>query len=213
MKGITFGTKHSYTDLSLVLNSKQIETPKPKTEKVNVPGADGELDFTEYFGGVKYENRTLKFVFTYVGATSNFPAKFSEIENEIHGKKLNIVLDDDSNFHYVGRVTVDDWKDGKRYAVVTISADCEPYKYKNTETVVTKSITTSGTVSLTNLKKPVVPKISTNAAITVSWLGGSASLAAGNDQLIPELILGEGITTLTITGTANVTFKYTEGGL
>ena len=213
MIGVTFGSKHSYIDLSIILSSKEIETPTPKIKKVDVPGADGELDFTEYFGIIKYKNRKLNFVFTHMGSASDFPAKLSEIENALHGNKMNIVLDDDPNFHYVGRVTVDAWEENKGYATVTISVDCEPYKYKNTETTVSQAIASSGTVTLSNLKKPAVPKISTNAPITIAWAGGTASLSSGNNQVVPEFVLAEGKTTVTITGTANVTFKYTEGGL
>lgn len=213
MVGITFGEYHSYDDLNMILNSKTIDAPAPKTESVDIPGSDGVLDLTEFFGGVNYENRTLTFNFSVVDSPSNFMTAFSTIQNAIHGKKMNIVLDDDANFYYVGRVTVDKWKADKTIGSVTVTADCEPYKYKKTETTVTQAITGTGTVSLTNLRKPVAPRISTDAAITIAWTGGSASLSAGNDQLVEEFILKQGTTEVTVTGTANVTFKYREGGL
>lgn len=45
MKGVTFGTYHSYDDFSLILNSKDIAAPKTKTMKIDVEGAEGELAF------------------------------------------------------------------------------------------------------------------------------------------------------------------------
>lgn len=39
MDGVTFGTKHSYRDFGLILSSKDISLPKPKTKTVEVPGA------------------------------------------------------------------------------------------------------------------------------------------------------------------------------
>lgn len=212
MKGITFGSYHSYDDLSLILNSKEISPPLPKTEKVDVPGSDGELDLTEFFGGVKFKNRKFSAEFTYIGAMSTFENEVSTVENALNGVKCNIVLDDDQSFYYIGRATVDKAVQEKSILKFSISADCEPYKLKSTETTVSKAISGSGSVTLTNLKKPVVPVISTTGAITITWNGGSASLSAGNNQIIPELILSAGNTTLTITGTANVTFKYREGG-
>lgn len=213
MKGIMFGDYHSYDDLDLVLNDKELEAPSPKTETIDIPGADGELDFTEFFGEVKYENRKLTFNFTLMDTPSKFLTAFSNIQNAIHGKKLHITLDDDPDFYYVGRCTVDRWKADKNIGTITVEANCEPYKYKQTVTTVTQSISSSGTISLTNLKKSVVPKISTDAAITIAWTGGSASLSAGNNQIIPELVLREGTTEITATGTANVTFTYQEGEL
>lgn len=213
MNGITFGQIHSYDDLSLILNSKEIEAPSPKTESIEIPGADGELDFTEFFGEVKFKNRKLTFEFSYIGTRPTFLTEFSAIQKAIHGKKLHITLDDDPNYYYIGRVTVGAWEAENGYAKITVEANCEPYKYKNAVTTVSKSITDSGTISLANLKKSVVPKVSTTAAVTIAWTGGSASLSAGNDQIIEDLILREGTTEITVTGTATVTFKYQEGEL
>lgn len=60
MKGVTFGTYHSYDDFSLILNSKDIAAPKTKTVKIDVEGAEGELAFLldsvqrpyDYFGTI-----------------------------------------------------------------------------------------------------------------------------------------------------------------
>lgn len=213
MKGVTFGDYHSYDDLSLILNSKEIEAPEPKTETIDIPGGDGELDFTEFSGAIRYKNRKLTFEFSHIGAQSTFMDAFSKVQNAIHGKKMEITLDDDPNFYYIGRCTVDKWKADKNIGKITVEVNCEPYKYKQTVTTVTQDISTSGTVSLTNLKKSVVPKISTTAAVTIAWTGGSASLAVGDDQIVPDLVLREGTTEITVTGTATVKFEYQEGEL
>ena len=59
MKGIKFGNYHSYEAFQLILASKTIGTPSPKTETIDIPGGDGVLDLTEYFGEPKYGNRKL----------------------------------------------------------------------------------------------------------------------------------------------------------
>lgn len=213
MTGITFGTYHSYTDLELILSSKIIGAPSVKTETVEVPGADGVLDFTEFFGEPKYNNRTLTFEFVSIKAWASQLMQDLTIKNALHGKKMKIVLDDNPNYYFYGRVSVGDWTSENNIAKLTITCDCDPWRYKMTETTVTQSITDSGTVTLSNLRQSVVPRISTDGAITIAWTGSSASLAAGDDQLIAALVIGQGNTTLTITGTATVTFKYQEGGL
>ena len=48
MKGVRFGDYHSYNDFSLILTSKTIGTPTPKTETIDIPGGDGVLDLTEF---------------------------------------------------------------------------------------------------------------------------------------------------------------------
>ena len=57
-KGVKFGEIHT-SSYGLVLSKKTIETPSPKLETVDIPGADGKLDMTEYFGDVKY-NRAFR---------------------------------------------------------------------------------------------------------------------------------------------------------
>lgn len=63
MNGISFLGYHSYQAWGLLLQAKEIGAPVVKTNKIDIPGADGELDMTDYFGGAKYENTKHKFEF------------------------------------------------------------------------------------------------------------------------------------------------------
>ena len=212
MNGITFGNYHSYDDLSLILSSKTIGSPSVKTETIDIPGADGVLDFTEFFGEAKYNNRTLKFEFSSVELWSEQLAQDSTIKNALHGKKLKITLDDDPDFYFMGRISVGDWTNDKNIGKLIITCDCEPWKYKQALTTIQKTVSGSESITLSNLRRSVSPMITTDATITIAWTGGSASLNPGTDLVIPELVLKEGNTAITITGTANVTFKYRKGG-
>ena len=213
MNGVIFGDYHSYDDFNLILSSKSIGAPSAKTEMITVPGADGVLDFTEFFGETRYNNRNLTFNFTSIMHYSEQLTQDSAVKNALHGKKVKIILDTDCDFYYIGRVSVGDWTNEKNIGKLTISCDCEPWKYKINPTIINATITDSGTVSLSNLRRSVSPKISTDAPITIAWTGGSASLASGNHWIIPELVLKAGETQVTITGTANVKFEYQEGSL
>lgn len=53
MKGVKFGTFHTYDDFGLVLSEKEIKSPTPKIKQIEVEGSDGVLDMTEAFGGCK----------------------------------------------------------------------------------------------------------------------------------------------------------------
>ena len=63
MRTVKFGDLDSYADLGLIREGATIGSPSIKTETVEVPGADGVLDLTEYFGEVLYNNRDLSFDF------------------------------------------------------------------------------------------------------------------------------------------------------
>ena len=130
MKGVKFGNYHSYDDFNLILTQKTIGTPSPKTEIIDIPCSDGVLDLTEFFGEVKYNNRALSFEFSTTVPQDEFMALFSRVQNALHGQKMQIVLDDDSEWCYTGRITVSEWKAEKRIGKLTIDCDCEPYKSK-----------------------------------------------------------------------------------
>lgn len=213
MKGVKFGGLHSFYEWGLILSEKEIGSPQPKTKIVDVEGADGVLDYTEAFGDVKYQNRQLSFKFHKANIVPDgFLALFSVVQNALHGKKLQVILDDDPAHYYLGRVTINEWKSNKRVGEIVIEVDAEPYKLKVAETVVTQAVTESAEITLTNSRKPVVPEITTTAAMTIVFGGYTAAVQAGTFRL-PELQLQEGQNAVTVTGTGSITFAYREGSL
>lgn len=212
MNQITFGNYKSYDDLYLICTKKTIGSPSVKTATVNIEGGDGVLDYTEYFGGVMFNNRQLYFEFETIVPQAQFPALYSNILSALNGQKVHIVLDEDSDFYYVGRLAISDFTNEKGVGSIQIDCDCEPYKYKLTETVVTKSVSGTTTIILSNLRKRVVPEIATDAEMTIEFNGVSTTASAGIFQ-IPTLELSEGTNTVTVTGTGTITFTYREGCL
>ena len=212
MKGITFGELHSYRDLKLILIEKEIGAPHVKTKLIEIEGADGSIDLTDFFGEPKYGDVTHKFTFSTIVPWNDFLSQYSEVKNALHGKKLTIILDDDPSFYYVGRCYVSSFTNEKNIGTITIECECEPYKYKLSQTVVTRTVSGSATITLTNSRKRAVPEITTTAAMT--FVFGEQSLAKGAGTfVIPELELTEGANTVTVSGTGTVTFRWQEGGL
>lgn len=131
MDTVTFGTKNSYTDFGLILSSKSVSLPKPKTKTVEVPGADGELDLTDVLTDeVKYSNRKLQFTFTVIDHFNGWAARLSQVTNYLHGQKMKIVMDWDNQYYYRGRCEVNSFKSQKRLATIVIDVDAEPWKYE-----------------------------------------------------------------------------------
>lgn len=212
MKGVTFGNYHSYDDFNLFLSQKRIGSPSPKTEYVDIPGGDGVLDLTDFFSETKYNNRQLSFDFSTNVPQSQFMELFSAIQDAIHGKKMNIVIDEDSGWYYTGRITVSEWKADKTIGMITVDCDCEPYKMKIDETVITKSVSGATSITLANSRKTVVPKVTLDSEMTIAFGTYSGTFSAGT-FIIPILQLKEGNNTVTVSGSGTITFKYREGGL
>ena len=206
MKGIRFGGLHSFDDLGLILG---------KTEKIDIPGADGDLDQTEFFGDVKYENATHRFEFT-ADAQSDFLALYSRIKNALHGKKMRIILDDDPLYFYLGRCFVDKHHDEKGIAKIDIECDCGPYKLKKDQTVSAHVLDgTAAAITLTNGRMRAVPEVqiyTESGSVRIEYQGSIWDLGAGVYTL-PELELVEGDNLVTVTGTGTITFVWQEGDL
>jgi phage-related protein len=212
MKGITFGELHSYRDLKLILVEKEIGAPHVKTKLIEIEGADGSIDLTDFFGEPKYGDVTHKFTFNTIVRWNDFLSHYSKVKNALHGKKVRIILDDDPTFFYVGRCHVSSFTNEKNIGTITIDCECEPYKYKLNQTVVTKTVNGTDIIVLTNSRKRAVPSITTSAAMTIAFGDGIWTTGAGT-YTIPELELVEGDNLVSVTGTGEIAFSWQEGSL
>ena len=214
MKGVLFGDKHSYYEWGLILQKKEIEAPEPKINQIELEGRDGVLDLSDFFGEVKYKNRSLSFQFAKKEIVQDgFLALFSVVQNALHGKVMNVILDDDPSYYYRGRVTINEWKSEKNLGQIVIEVDAEPYKYKVQETVaVVELVNESMEVYLPNGRKKVVPTIDITGNINLTFGANYYSLSEGR-YILPAVRLEEGENVITVNGTGTATFTYREGGL
>lgn len=215
MKGIRFGARHSYDDLKLILTRKELGAPAVKSKTLDIEGADGILDLTDFFGEPKYENVTHRFEFSTIVPQSEFISLFSTVKNAIHGKKMRVVLDDDPLFFWVGRCHVSSFTSEKGVGTISVEVDCEPYKYKKDHTVIAQAVNGTTTINLTNGRKRAVPEVQVyteTGSITIAYKGNSWALGKGNYTL-PELELTEGENAVTVTGTGTIAFVWQEGDL
>ena len=130
MNGVIFNDKHTYRDWGLLLRSRpQITPPAPKLKMISVPGSDRIIDLTQALTGeVHYEPRTISFEFVTGAPRETLANLHSDILTYMHGKTVKIIMDDDPNWYYTGRVTVGDLEADKRTATLTMTATVEPYK-------------------------------------------------------------------------------------
>ncbi len=234
MIGVQIGEKHTYKDWNLILTSTDIDFPDPKTETVDIPGADGELDFSEVLtGDISYKNRTISFEFEMIDRFANWKNKISEISNYLHGKKFKIILDEDSSFYYFGRVTVNNFKSNKSTGTITIEADVEPYKCDiyasnedwlwdtfNFETGIineTKELQVNGEleVAIYGRRKKVVPKINCNSLenqMQVVFKGETYNLSNGTQKIL-NIEICEEKNVLKFIGIGTISIEYRGGSL
>lgn len=233
MRGVQFGEKHSYVNWNLMLTSKKIGLPEPKKETIDIPGSDGELDFTESLtGDVKYSNRTLEFTFFADVSYKMWYVLLSEITNYLHGQRLKIILDDDRNFYYIGRAEVDQFNTDRIIGQIVIKCDVEPYKYDLTSSEEdwlwdpfsfedgiineTNNIEINGEkeVIIYGRRKKVVPtlKVTSENGISVIFNSHEYNLSSGTQKAL-DIQISEGKNVLKFKGKGRVSIGYRGGSL
>lgn len=125
------GNYHTNKTYGMWLASKSIESPEPYTTSVAIPYRDGSIDVTDKLSDeIKYKNRKITIKLLCNRAKADWPNLYTNIANDLHGKKKYIVFDDDMNFYYYGRITVSDSSVDGLKAWVTLEIDAEPYKWR-----------------------------------------------------------------------------------
>lgn len=215
MKGVSFLGFHSYRDFHLLLTAKEIGSPEVKRQAIDIAGADGELDFTDFFGEPKYQNVQHRFTFETIQARNEQLPQFADIKNKIHGKKGRIVLDDDPSFFYLGRCSVSKYTNEKGIGRITVECDCEPYKYMDAKTVVYQKVDGVVDVVLLNSRKRAVPEVWIESEGSLSIIFNTSNVwdLGSGTYTLPELELTEGENIVTVTGTGAIAFTWQEASL
>ena len=208
--GVKFGDKHSIDDWDLLMVGKTIGDAEPKIIDVDIAGSNGKLDLSEWTGEVLYNNRSLIFNFDIYDSPSNWWTLKRKITNYLHGKKLEIILDQDNNYYYYGRCRVTEFSNETTVAHITIECDCEPFIYK--KEITTKTITGTGTLILPNAKKRVMPVITSTESM--QFIFENKTFVVNGTLESPDIILKEGDNTLeVISGAGTLTATYREAEL
>lgn len=229
--GVTIGEKHSIDDWGLILTRRIISPPEVQTNFIEVPQRDGKIDLSESLAGlVKYYNREIELDFTFKDAIGNYSARFSEIQNYCHGKKMRIIFDDDMDNYYLGRITVENPEVSEKLGHIVIKAECEPYKYDLQSTdemwlwdpfdfeegtineFIDVPVNGTETITLIAKRQVTYPTISVNSHMTVEFDGVQYGLEKGENKMY-DILLPEGENNLIFRGNGTVTIRYRGGSL
>lgn len=166
-----YGTNgHSYRNFGLHPRSKPvISAPEIQKIEYEIPGRDGLYDATEALtGDVHFYNRTGTFEYTQTGGRKLWDATYHKLKNQLHGTKKAIILDEEPDGYYTGRLTVEEptYDDKRGIAYFKITADLEPWK---------KSLTLSNQDWLWDPFSFEVGVINPNTGLTLIAEPGAAS--------------------------------------
>ena len=217
---IILGTYDTVINGPWTLAEWSLSPAEYRTQFVEVPGRDGELDMsTALTDGVpRYGNRELVARLERSDGTRlEREAAINTMVNWLDGWRMDIRLPDDDAHYLMGRVHVAKEYNDLAHAAVTVTAICDPWKYNNHETVIRAAAAAEvQEVRLTNSgRRSVVPTIEiTGDAVSFHLVYGAYSwaLGAGIYQL-PDIIVPQGGLLVSYSGTGEASFTYREAVL
>lgn len=118
--------KRSWYDFGLIPVSRpSVATPTPRVKLITIPGSNSRLDLTDITpGGLTFERR--KGVWEFYVDTSKWNS-WSEaknaIESYLNGQFCYVILEDNHDRYYTGRVFITGWSNDEGYPTVEISYD------------------------------------------------------------------------------------------
>ena len=217
MRKIIFGSYDTWVDWGLTLTSLELSTPEYKSCFVSVPGRDGDLDLSTALsdGEPRYNNRELTATFELsTGTRESRLSIFSAILNALDGRRVNIILPDDAMHYIVGRVRVVIDYCGPAHGALTITGNCEPWRYATTDKSCTLTATRTGkNATLINegrrILAPTIVVSGASASVELTSGERNWTLAAGT-YILPDLQLRPGNNVITYRGTGTMVVSWRE---
>lgn len=214
-----------------------IDPPEVKMNMIDIPGGDGYLDATEAPDGrVHYGMRTASWEFHVQREYRSFyHYLFSSIMNYCHGQNMRIILDDDPQYFYIGRISVNQFLSEEIDATIVLDVTAQPYKYEialsteewlwdpfNFETDYVRGyggLTVDGerTLEIPGSKKPIAATFTVTLEdpekpITLIYRGAAYRLDQGTYKMT-NVVIFYGINTLVFQGHGTVSVEFRGASL
>lgn len=133
---VNFGDKNTWDDWRLIpLERPSIAPPDPIIKDEEIPALNGKLDRTEELTGtVQYgkASGTLSFLIMNPEIPGGVNSRYwvdirNDILNYLHGRRMRMILDDQPNYYYEGRFSVQ-FAPGPQFSGMTVSYIIDKYR-------------------------------------------------------------------------------------
>ena len=217
MDKVQFDGMDSYDKWGYYLAHKVIGEAEPKYNLVQVPGGVGYIDLTDALGVMGYNERELELTMKDIADHNEFIRHYSAMQADIHGKRRKITLSDDPDYYLDGRCSVGAMEQEGTACYVTVVAICQPYKLKQSKTVVQDDSLTEDykEIVLINDTMPTIPTITVQQETTIEYNGSTYSINTGTHRIL-GIVLGAGsgmIKAKAPGGSGSIKIEYQEGAL
>ena len=230
---------HTLHDWGLAIgNNNCVGDVEQEKYYVDVPGADGFLDFSETITGRRiFKNRQISIELGGKKPRNDWDIFVEDLRNLIEGREVKIIFDNDSGFYWTGRASVQGFDRNREIGTFTLTVPkADPYKYNVADSTEdwlwdsfdfedgiidegTKITIKSGetkTYTIVPDRMPFVPTIYVNvlgaAGLKMTANGENYTLIKGKNRFADVVVNTEDVT-LSFTGAGTFSIQYRRGSL
>lgn len=208
---------NTWYDWRLILTSKKITPPNPKTKYVEIDGMSGSLDLSESLTGeITYDDRTITATFwTDNGTRKDREKLLRDIRIALHGRKIKIIEPDDTEHYFYGRVKIKSESNITAYAEFSIECTCDPWRYTLNDSVRNVDVNSEKVINViinNNGIKTLSPIIIVTGNVKIIHNNIETNLSDG-DYKISDIKLRHGVNIIGVSGAGTVKFTYREADL
>lgn len=194
---------------------KEIESPAPKVEEIEIPLRDGFINAADFLSNVVYyEPREITIGLELRSDRWEWPMYHSQLLEDLHGKMIRVEFPDDPNWFWEGLASVGKIEDHGFTAGVTITVNAQPFKRRKAWTnILVETLSGDKTVTVEVPYMRAYLEFDCSAAgMTVGYAGQTWSLPEGVSNAY-GLFLLHGDNELTLHGSGTMRIRYRGGQL
>lgn len=121
-----------FEEFGLFMTDREIGAAEPNLYKQTVPGKNGDLDYTSFFGDITFKNRIIKITLSNKSDINTQELKYS-LEMLFNGQEVNLIFSDDEDNYYKGRLTFESNDDDTKIYDLKMKLDAYPFKFKKSD--------------------------------------------------------------------------------
>lgn len=121
-----------FEEFGLFMTDREIGAAEPNLYKQTVPGKNGDLDYTSFFGDITFKNRIIKITLSNKSDINTQELKYS-LEMLFNGQEVNLIFSDDEENYYKGRLTFESNDDDTKIYDLKMKLDAYPFKFKKSD--------------------------------------------------------------------------------
>jgi hypothetical protein len=203
---------------SWTLSDWNFSEAKYKSNFVEVPGCSIALDLSTALtdGEPVYDNRTFTATLeSSVGTRLERKTRIDAMINLLDGRQIQITLPDDDTHYIYGRAHVALKYNDLAHCAVTVTANCEPWRYAKdltTKTITATATATPYTLTNTGRRTAVPTLVVAGGDVTIVQGTYTTTLSAGT-YILPDITVPTGGATITVSGSGTLTVTYREASL